>query len=245
MVKRWSPKVDQATMVDALKAFFTGATLAFITEQIKLSGRKRQGMRWTEEMKAVALTLYHQSPKCYKLLRSLFHLPTVLTLHRTVQNLCIKPDFHDIIFRALKSMAPSMSVKCRVCVILFNEMSIKESVRYNEAEDNIEGLEDTGVGQSKYVGNQAGVFFVRGLVEKWKQPLGYFLTSGPMNCQRLKSLLIECIHRVLAVGLIPMVFLCDQGSNNQSMLASMGVTLEKPFLLSLDIRFLPCLTHPI
>ena len=53
---------------------------------------------------------------------------------------------------------------------------------YDIANDCVDGLEDLGfTGKTKYVANHAGVFMVRGLVEKWKQPVGYFVTTGPMN----------------------------------------------------------------
>lgn len=57
---------------------------------------------------------------------------------------------------------------------------------------------------------------VRGLTVKWKQPIGYFLSSGPVNGQTLTSLLLEAIDRIVDIGLEVTVVLSDQGSNNRN-----------------------------
>ena len=60
---------------------------------------------------------------------------------------------------------------------------------YGASKDCVEGLEDFGhLGKTKYVANHVGVFMVRGLTEKWKQPVAYFLTSGPISGDMLKCL---------------------------------------------------------
>ena len=71
-------------------------------------------------------------------------------------------------------------------------MSIKESVTYNVEKDKIEGFENFGLlGKTKFVANHAIVFMVRSLVSKWKQPLGYFLSSGPMTGSTSSRLLSQ------------------------------------------------------
>ena len=122
-----------------------------------------------------------------------------------------------------------MSTHSKLCAILFDEMSIKERVSYDVSNDNVCGLEDFGTGgRTRYVANHAGVFMVRGLVDKWKQPVGYFLTSGPMCSDRLQSTLLTCVEKVQATGLIVKVVICDQGSNNRSVVNKLGVTVDKP-----------------
>ena len=38
-------------------------------------------------------------------------------------------------------------------------------------------------------------FMVRGLALKWKQPIGYFLSSGPIKPAILDSLVKECLDK--------------------------------------------------
>ena len=48
--------------------------------------------------------------------------------------------------------------------------------------DFVEGLENFGDGaQRNYVANYATALMVRGIASKWKQPIGYSLTSGTIK----------------------------------------------------------------
>ena len=81
---------------------------------------------------------------------------------------------------------------CNVSLV-FDDMNIK----HNEKCNTVEGFEDFGfIGQTKYIANHAIVFVVRGLDSKWKQPLSYFLSSGPIKSTILKSLTKECIGKL-------------------------------------------------
>ena len=60
-------------------------------------------------------------------------------------------------------------------------------------------------------------FMVRGIAKKWKQPVGYFLSSGPMPGKTMKTLLLMCIDKLRAIGLRPLVVVADQGSNNRNL----------------------------
>lgn len=52
-----------------------------------------------------------------------------------------------------------MDGKARHCVVVFDEMSIKECLQYDVSKARVLGLEDLGpCGRTKHVANQAGVF---------------------------------------------------------------------------------------
>ena len=109
------------------------------------------------------------SPKCYKMLKKTLALPGISTLKSYLKRVDIKPGFHENIFDALRCKAEHMSTHSKLCAILFEEMSIKERVSYDVSNDNVCGLEDFGTGgRTRYVANHAGVFMVRGLVDKQK-----------------------------------------------------------------------------
>ena len=80
---------------------------------------------------------------------------------------------------------------------------------------------------------------VRALTSKWKQPLGYFLSSGPIKPTILKSLTKECIGKLEKTGLNVVGTVCDQGSNNRSFLHQMkNVALNKPYIKYGDKKIL-------
>jgi hypothetical protein len=108
-------------------------------------------------------------------------LPSVSTLRRTVSAIDVKPGFNDNILEALKHKVQAMSPNAALCTVVFDEMSIKETLSYNPQTDDVDGLEDFGTcGKTCFVANHATVFLVRGLTADWKQPVGYFLSSGPI-----------------------------------------------------------------
>ena len=75
-----------------------------------------------------------------------------------------------------KIKVAKMSDHSKLCAIVFDEISLKESVHYDVKNDELEGLEHFGhLGRSKYVANHALVFIVKGLIDKWKQPFALFV----------------------------------------------------------------------
>ena len=107
-----------------------------------------------------------------------------------------------MVFEALTVKAKVMNERdCNVSLV-FDEMSINQTLLYNEKCNIVEGFEDFGfIGQTKYIANHAIAFVVRGLASKWKHPLGYFLSSGPIKSKMLKSLTKECIGKLEKTGL--------------------------------------------
>ena len=222
-------QMSKEEAVAVISQYVSGTALELIKTQIMLSGRKQQGHRYSEEFKMYALSLYHASPKCYKLLKKSLTLPGVSTLKSYLRKVDIKPGFHQNVLDGLASKVEHMSSEAKLCAIVFDEMAIKERVSYDVSTDSVYGLEDLGTsGRTRYVANHACVFMIRRLVDKWKQPVGYFFTSGTMSPDRLKSALLDCIDKVQATGLVVKVVICDQGSNNRSVVNSLGVTVDKP-----------------
>ena len=155
------------------------------------------------------------------------------TLLRDLQKMNIKPGFSGSVIDALTLKVQAMDpIDCNVALV-FDEMSIKQGLVYNEGTDSVEGFEDFGdVGQSRYIANHAIAFMVRGLASKWKQPVGYFLSSGPIKATILRSLTKHCIDKIDKTGLNVVALVCDQGSNNRSFIQHLEkVTIEKPYIM--------------
>ena len=226
---------SKAKLIADIGNFLSGNALKFVAAQIRLSGTRRLGYRWTKEEKSFALQMYHASPKCYRLLRKVFALPSLTTLRRLLRDLNMQPGFNQGVLDALKLKVSRMDDNSRICTILFDEISIKENVSYNQILDHIDGLEDFGNGQRTLkIANHAGVFMVSGIADNWKQPVGYVLSSGPVSGKRLKTLLLNCIEKVAETGLKVRVFVCDQGSNNRQMVNELGVTTDRPYFFNHD-----------
>ena len=189
-------------------------------------------LRWSSKFKAVSLSLYHFCPKCYRLLKKVFLLPSTATLKRVLRSIYIYPGFNQNLLGMFKEKVKGMTDSDKQCSIILDEMSIKSNLTYHRHRDSVEGLEDLEpiFGETEYVGSSALVFMARGLNGTWKQPIGYFVTSSSIKPELLKSLLLSAIDFAMQTGLQPLVVLCYQGSNNQSCYRThLGVTVEKPY----------------
>ena len=155
-------------------------------------------MRWPEKDKRIALSLYHTSPKACRWLKKIFALPSIATLRREMRKVRVYPGFSENILTSLKEKLAVMPEGSHICALLFDEMAIKEQVQYNIERDEVEGFEDFGSQENtNLVANHAAVFMLRGLLTGWKQPIGYFLSSGPIGSDRLHSLLMQGLDKVI------------------------------------------------
>jgi hypothetical protein len=87
-----------------------------------------------------------------------------------------------------------MSEKDLYCCLLFDEISIRENVWFNQKFDCLEGFEDLGCqGRTCNITNQALFFIVRGLHRKWKQPVAYYVSRGGTKPEMLVKFLNEIL----------------------------------------------------
>ena len=227
--KKYQDKVRKTYALKAIKPYLSSAGYDFMATQIRLSGVKKKGFRYTAKEKTFYLNLYCCGPKLYKLFQTIFHLPSVRTLQRLLASLDINPGLNKSLLNALRKQSVKWSDQDKMCSLLIDEMSLKERLYYNQNTDCIDGFECLGSTQNPFVANHSSVFMVRGLTRKWKQSIGYFLSSGPVKATSLKTLVIEAIREIRSTGLNLVSLICDQGSNNQSMLSHLGVSVNTPY----------------
>ena len=226
--KKISKTLKLRNALAILKEYLQPDTFSFIESQVKMSNKNKCAFRWNTKDKMLAPSIFFHSRKTYKILSCLFNLPSMRTLLRDLQKMNIKPGFSALTLK-VQAMDP---IDCNVTPV-FDEMSIKQGLMYNEGTDSVEGFEDFGdVGQTRYIANHTIAFMVRGLASKWKQPVGYFLSSGPINATILRSLTKQCIDKIEKTGLNVVAMVCNQGSNNRSFIQQLEkVTFEKPYIM--------------
>ncbi len=100
---------------------------------------------------------------------------------------------------------------------------LKKMFFYKSSTDAVEGKENLGSDSenSNLLANHANVFMVRSISEKWKQPMGYFLTNGTMSLKTIKAKVIGAITLLQGIGVDPRVLVCDQGANNRSAITAL------------------------
>ena len=226
-----SEKLKMEAISDAISEFVSGPKHDLIMSQIRNSKKHVKARRWTYKDKSIALSLMHSSPKTYRLLRSILDLPSPFTLKKIMHNIKVYPGFNENILKGLEMKLSNTNETEKLVSICIDEMAIKEGVTYDSGRDLIEGFTE-GLERTNHLCNHAIVFMVRGITTKWKQPIGYFLTSGPMSGNEMKTLLLQCVDELKSIGLTPVVTILDQGSNNRNMVEKhLCVTSDKPYFV--------------
>ena len=198
-LKRSMDKVSRESqsisdLIKGASAFLEEPALTFFASQLRNSSQrcKAKGRRWTYKDKVIALSLYHQSPRAYQFCLCIFTLPSVSSLRTWLSNVEVRPGFPRKVFELLRDKVAGVTEKNKLCVITFDEMSLRAGLSYNITEDVVEGFEDFGsLGKTSKPANHALVFMVRGMIGKWKQPIGYFLSRDATCAENLKKLLTE------------------------------------------------------
>ena len=219
--------------LSCLKGYLPSDSFAFIESQVvKAEKKSKHSYRWNTKEKVLASSIYFHSKKAYCILSRLFVLPSMRTLQCDLQKMSIEPGFVENVFVVWGQKVHVFGDTDRFVSLVFDEMSIKDGLVYNEMKDQIDGFEDFGhLGRTKYIANHATVFMVQGLASKWKQPIGYFLSAGPIKASILQVLTRICINKLETIGLQVVALICDQGTNNRSFLHNLEeVTVEKPFI---------------
>lgn len=192
-------------------------TFDFFMCQIKNQKLNAKARRYTLDQKILALSLYKCSGKGYKLLQKIFSLPSVRTLNLLLQRIPMEPGINKHIFMSLQTQVQKMKNPLeKTCIVLFDEMELESSLKYNRKKDTLIGFQDDGVTKQPLFADHANVFMVKGVYRKWKQPVVYSFSNGPIKSTSLKNLILEVIKECFSIGLNVVATICDQGSTNQA-----------------------------
>lgn len=128
----------------------------------------------------------------------------------------VKPGINKKIFTQLRKASEKMKIEDKLCILLFDEMSLKASVSYNQRKDKVTGFVTDGQNTKPEYADHAQVFMIRGMMKNYKQPVSYTFskaaTSGPEIAKQLK----EIIKELQDAGFVVVATVCDQGANNRN-----------------------------
>jgi len=175
-----------------------------------------QGHRYEVKEKALALTLYKTMGKRgYNCLRNVFkHIPSIQTLQLALQKIPVSPGLNPLIVRHLENISQKMSIKDKVCILMWDEISIQSNIMYDVRKDIIYGYEDWGNNRTSKVADHALVFMLRGLNTGWKMPISYNFCAKTTNTAQLMRCIKEHVHKISKAGFHIVATVCDQGTTN-------------------------------
>ena len=168
--------------------------------------------------------------KGYRFLAKIFNLPSKKTLTNIVSKFAPGVGFTEISLFVLKQRVQRLPPASKVCTLLMDEISLKSHLFYDQRKDSIVGLQDFGdCITSGAIATSALVFMARGILQKWKQPIAYYLVNESCGSTHLKNILQEAISHLEHMGLQVVSVVNDQGSNFMSLLKSLNVSEDRPY----------------
>lgn len=225
-------KITVSALTEHLKEKLSYNQFTFIQSQLRHCKKSSYGRRWTSADKSLAVNIYLKSPSAYRMLRRHIVLPTIKTLRQLISGIGNFPGFCPSLLENLKQTARKMNIHNKMCILCFDEMSIKSGLQYNQHLDWISGYECFGINDnpSDKFATSALVFMIRGLSKHWKQPIGYFFSHSSTPAVILKKLLFEAFDHIEEAGLRLVAITCDQGVNNQRLYSMLNVSESSPFV---------------
>lgn len=211
---------ENATFQKSLQKFTTLAAL-FTVMQFREISKEKMGRRFTKEEKIMALSLYKQGPKAYRWLSKIFILPSPVTLSRVISRAGIRPGINKKIFTQLKKRTQNMKDSEKLCMVLFDEISLTPHFDHNRKRDSISGFITNGTDTKRNIADHALVFMLRGVIKNYKQPIAYTFCRGTTPKEELKMLLKNIITELQECGFIVVATVCDQGCTNVSTINSL------------------------
>ncbi|KAJ8897452.1 hypothetical protein PR048_002798 [Dryococelus australis] len=94
---------------------------------------------FTLDDRILALSIYKQSGKAYRLLAKVFSLPSRQTIMKLLQKIPFSPGLNQQLFDNLKHSVSKLPKSDRYCCLLFDEMAIQPSLHYSSNNDKIIG----------------------------------------------------------------------------------------------------------
>lgn len=187
-----------------------------------------QGHRYNAKQKALALTLYKtMGMRAYTCLRNVFtHIPSTQNLHLALQKLPLSPGLNSFILRHLENISPKMSSKDKVCILMWDEVSIQSNLTYDTRKDIICGFEDWSNNRTNKVADHALVFMLRGLNTGWKMPISYNFCAKATNTAQLVRCIKEHVNAITKTGFHIVATVCDQGTANVSAIKQLMLYTE-------------------
>lgn len=152
------------------------------------------------------------------------NLPHPSSIRHWHSSVNAEPGFHKEIISFLKNL-PSDDKDCNM---IFDSMSIRQQLLWNEQEGKIVGYVDYGndihIEEKDSLANESLVFMLVAFNGKWKWPIGYFLKKS-LSAAILAELILTALSLTSESDLKVRSITCDGASVNVSALNKLGCNI--------------------
>lgn len=129
-LRQKSPRdLRQRAALQTLKPCVRPDFFHLLGSQVRMHGWKTKGRRWSKEIKEFALSLYFHGPKAYRRISKVLCLPHPRSLRKWLAEVHMTPGIIPGVLVALKDAVKDWPLKDRVCIIMFDEMSLRQNLQ--------------------------------------------------------------------------------------------------------------------
>jgi Transposase protein len=181
----------------------------------------------------------------YEHLRKLgYPLPSYRTLCRRLESAPFAPGIQSDVIEWLKCKLADKKDHHKECVLLVDEMQLKQRVEYDKGLRQLVGYVSPDAmtpvalkAQCKEMASHALVFMVRGLAVSWKQTVAYLYTGNKLDKEVFWSFMTKVISSLEIAGLKVRAVISDMGPINLGVWNRVGIK-------SCRDEVIPAVTHP-
>ena len=158
----------------------------YIEEDVSKYGRTFAKMiatchqQYDEKERDLAQNLHFVSAKCYAFMRETleFRLPSVSSLCNWRPIRRVLPGDDPNVRVQIGEKLKSMSQEDRLCTLIFDEVSVRPDLEYDNKLDYVVGCNDNGRIRGPKVATKALVVMVKGIISRWKIAISYYALSS-------------------------------------------------------------------
>ena len=151
----------------------------FISMIMRNANKPKQGRRYTADERLLCLSIYKRSAAAYRYMCSFLPIPTPRRVRQLLTQIRLDCGVTKTIRDCLRQAAGRITDDLeKVCVLMWDEVSLKLHVQYCAERDKVVGLEDWGTILTSKYADHALVFMLRGIKSGWKIPLAYNFCAG-------------------------------------------------------------------
>ena len=174
------------------------------------------------------LSIYKKSAATYSYLCNFLPLPTPRRLQHILRKIHLDCGVTKTMQDFLKEAASRMSDDLeKVCILVWDEVSLNLHVQHCPSKDKVVGLEDWGTNRTAKYADHALVFMLRGIKSGWKIPLTYNFCAGQTTYGQLTASLKDVVRADTKARFVIAATVCDQGSSNMKAINSLQAETDK------------------
>ena len=227
----------------------------FVSMILRNAGKRKHGRQYTPDERLLCLSIYKRSASAYRYLCTFLPIPAPRRVRQILNHVRLDCGVTKTMKDCLKETANRMMDPLdKVCVLMWDEVSLMLNVQYCAEKDKVVGLEDWGTNRTSKYADHALVFMLRGIKTGWKIPVTYNFCSAQTTYAQLIRCIKEVVRAVTETGYTVAATVCDQGSSNMKAIKTMqedtdrirqqkGIKKYWTILID-DIEFIPLYDSP-